>query len=238
MVVASRTESHARRLADQYDGRAVPLSEVQEAMAEVDLLVSCTGATGVVLPLAVVAAARADAERPLAVIDLALPHDVDPAVGELPGVSLFGLARLAEEVNEGEGAADVARSARSSPRRSPRSSPPAAPRTSPRPSSPSARWPPASSRARWQRLLTRLPDLDPAVRGEVEHAVRRVADKLLHTRPSGSSSSPTRPVRCPTPRRSPSCSRSIPTPSRYPHAIGTVRYVSGLMNELVEQLYR
>jgi glutamyl-tRNA reductase len=34
--------------------------------------------------------------------------------------------------------------------------------------------------AEMQRLSTRLPDLEPAVRSEVEHAVRRVADKLLH----------------------------------------------------------
>ena len=149
-------------------------------MSEVDLLVSCTGATGVVLPLAVVAAARADAERPLAVIDLALPHDVDPAVGELPGVSLFGLARLAEEVNEGEGATDVAAvreivteeiTAFLAARRSATVTPTVvALRT----------MATGIVEGEMQRLLSRLPDLDPAVRGEVEHAVRRVADKLLH----------------------------------------------------------
>ncbi len=180
VVVASRTEANARRLADQYDGRAVPLMQAQEVMSEVDLLVSCTGATGVVLPLAVVAAARADAERPLAVIDLALPHDVDPAVGELPGVSLFGLARLAEEVNQGEGATDVAAvreivtqeitaflAARSSATVTPTV---VALRT----------MATGIVDGEMQRLLSRLPDLDPDVRAEVEHAVRRVADKLLH----------------------------------------------------------
>ena len=60
------------------------------------------------LPLSVVAAARLDADRPLAVIDLALPHDVDPAVAELPGVTLLDLARLAAVVHEGDGGADVA----------------------------------------------------------------------------------------------------------------------------------
>ena len=180
VVVASRTEANARRLADQYDGRAVPLSQVREVMADVDLLISCTGATGVVLPLEVVAAARAGAERPLAVIDLALPHDVDPAVGDLPGVSLYGLARLAEEVNEGESATDVAAvreivaeelAAFLSARRSATVTPTVvALRT----------MATGIVDGEMQRLMSRLPGLDDTVRAEVEHAVRRVADKLLH----------------------------------------------------------
>ena len=180
VVVASRTEANARRLADQYDGRAVPLSALREVLADVDLLVSCTGATGVVLPLEVVAAARVGAERPLAVIDLALPHDVDPAVGELPGVSLYGLARLAEEVNEGESATDVAAvreivaqelAAFLAARRSATVTPTVvALRT----------MATGIVDGEMQRLMSRLPGLDDTVRAEVEHAVRRVADKLLH----------------------------------------------------------
>jgi glutamyl-tRNA reductase len=180
VVVASRTEANARRLAEQYDGRAVPLSQVGAAMADADLLVSCTGATGVVLPLDVVAAARAGAERPLAVIDLALPHDVDPAVGDLPGVSLYGLARLAEEVNEGDSATDVAAvreivaqelAAFLAARRSATVTPTVvALRT----------MATGIVDGEMQRLMSRLPGLDDTVRAEVEHAVRRVADKLLH----------------------------------------------------------
>ena len=180
VVVASRTDARARRLAEQYDGRAVPLTAVQEELADTDLLVSCTGATGVVLPLAVVAGAREGARRPLAVIDLALPHDVHPAVAELPGVSLFGLARLAEEVNEGEAATDV-RAVREivteeitaflAARRSATVTPTVvALRT----------MATGIVEAEMQRLVTRLPELDPDVRAEVEQAVRRVADKLLH----------------------------------------------------------
>jgi glutamyl-tRNA reductase len=143
------------------------------------VLVSCTGATGVVLPLATVAAARAGATGPLAVIDLALPHDVDPAVAELPRVTLFDLARLAEVVNRDE-AGDVQAvrdivtqeitaflAARSSATVTPTV---VALRT----------MATGIVEAEMLRLSARLPDLDPAVRDEVEHAVRRVADKLLH----------------------------------------------------------
>jgi glutamyl-tRNA reductase len=180
VVVASRTEEHARRLAEQYDGRAVPLAGAQAALADADLLVSCTGATGVVLPLSVVAGARVEAERPLAVVDLALPHDVDPAVAELPGVTLIDLARLAEVVNHSEGATDVAAvrgivaeeiiaflAARSSATVTPTVVALRSMAT-------------GIVDAEMGRLSARLPDLDPDVRSEVEHAVRRVADKLLH----------------------------------------------------------
>ena len=179
VVVASRTPTHARRLAEQYDGRSVPLTEVSTVLGSADLLVSCTGATGVVLPLAVVAAARAETAAPLAVVDLALPHDVDPAVAELPGVSLFDLARLAEVVNAEE-SSDVAAvreiveqeitaflAARTSATVTPTV---VALRT----------MATGIVEAEMDRLGTRLPDLDPLVRGEVEHTVRRVADKLLH----------------------------------------------------------
>jgi glutamyl-tRNA reductase len=180
IVVASRTEVHARRLAEQYDGRAVPLTEVQEALRDADVLVSCTGATGVVLPLAVVAGARASgASSPLAIVDLALPHDVDPAVGELPGVTLLDLVRLAEVVNRDEAgdvlavrdivAQEIAAflAARSAATVTPTV---VALRT----------MATGIVDTEMTRLAARLPELDPHVRREVEHAVRRVADKLLH----------------------------------------------------------
>jgi glutamyl-tRNA reductase len=143
-------------------------------------LVSCTGATGVVLPLAAVAAAREGVTAPLVVVDLALPHDVDPAVGELPGVTLIGLSRLAEVVNEADGAVDVSAvreivtqevTAFLAARRSATVTPTVvALRT----------MATGIVDAEVQRLTSRLPGLDPAVRDELERALQRVADKLLH----------------------------------------------------------
>ena len=49
----------------------------------------------------------ARSDRPLAVIDLALPHDVDPAVADLPGVRLITLDTLAAELSQAPGGADV-----------------------------------------------------------------------------------------------------------------------------------
>jgi len=180
IVIANRTDAHAARLAAQYGGRVVALEDLDDAVAAADVLISCTGAAGVVLPLAKVAAARSHATRPLAVLDLALPHDVDPTVAELPGVSLVDLARLAEELHEGESASDVAAvkdivaqeigaflAARHSASVTPTV---VALRT----------MATGVVEAEVDRLLLRLPDLDPQIRAEVELAIRRVADKLLH----------------------------------------------------------
>ncbi len=180
VVVASRTQARAERLAAQYGGRSVPLADVEDEIATADILVSCTGAAGVVLPLSTVAAARSNPHGRLAVIDLALPHDVDPSVADLPGVELIGLARLAEELHDSVIAADIAAvrevvtdevTAFLAARRSSEVTPTVvALRT----------MATGVVDAEMARLLSRVPELDPAVRAEVEQAVRRVADKLLH----------------------------------------------------------
>ena len=180
VVVASRTRANAERLARQYDARVVALEDVGLEISTADILVSCTGATGVVLPLSLMAEARTSPTGPLAVIDLALPHDVDPAVTALPDVELIGLARLAEELHGGEIAKDVAAVRRVvteevtsflAARRSSAVTPTVvALRT----------MATGVVDAEMARLCARLPDLDPDARSEVEHAVRRVADKLLH----------------------------------------------------------
>ena len=180
VVVASRTDARAERLAQQYGGRSVPLADVESEIGSADILVSCTGASGVVLPLSTVAAARANPQGPLAIVDLALPHDVEPSVGDLPGVELIGLARLAEELHDSVIAADIAAvrevvteevTAFLAARRSSEVTPTVvALRT----------MATGVVDAEVARLMSRVPDLDPAVRVEVEQAVRRVADKLLH----------------------------------------------------------
>jgi glutamyl-tRNA reductase len=180
VVVSSRTQERADRLAQQYGGRSVALGDLEQEIAAADILVSCTGASGVVLPLSLVAAARSNPRGSLAVIDLALPHDVDPSVADLPDVELIGLARLAEELHDSVIASDIAAvrevvteevTAFLTARRATEVTPTVvALRT----------MATGVVDAEVARLLSRVPDLDPAVRAEVEQAVRRVADKLLH----------------------------------------------------------
>jgi glutamyl-tRNA reductase len=180
VAIANRTDAHAARLAQEYGARVIALADLEAEIAAADILISCTGAAGVVLPLGQIAAARNHATEPLAVLDLALPHDVDPAVAELPGIELVGLARLAEELHEGQTGSDLAAvreivgqelSAFVAARRSASVTPTVvALRT----------MATGVVEAEVDRLLIRLPDLDPQIRAEVELAIRRVADKLLH----------------------------------------------------------
>jgi glutamyl-tRNA reductase len=179
IVVANRTPERATRLAALYDATAIPLSELSSYDGPVDVLVSCTGAAGVLIDLEAVSSRRRG-DRRLAVVDLALPRDVDPDVAELPGVRLIALDTLAADL---EGTAAVAGvegvqaivgqelAAFLAVRRSQSVTPTVvALRT----------MATGVVEAELARLLSRMPDLDVTARAEVEKTLRRVAEKLLH----------------------------------------------------------
>ena len=93
VTVANRTWARAEQLARRTGGRAVPLEGLAGALADADLLLTSTGSTAVVVTAADLGAILAPrADRPLLIVDLGMPRDVDPAVAELPGVTLLGLA--------------------------------------------------------------------------------------------------------------------------------------------------
>jgi glutamyl-tRNA reductase len=189
VVVSSRTEAHAARLAGTVGGRAAALADLPTELAAADVLVTCTGATGLVVGTDVVAGAMSGRKgRPLVVVDLALPRDVDPGVAALPGVHVVDLALL-----QGERAATPGR---------PTAGPVAADDIAAahalvetetallRAERQAAEVAPTVSALRSQaaevvdaellRLSTRLPDLDARARAEISRTVRRVVDKLLH----------------------------------------------------------
>jgi glutamyl-tRNA reductase len=90
--VANRTSERAEALAERVGGRAVPLADFLDHLPEVDVLLSSTGARSLMLEkadLAPVMATRPD--RPLLVVDIAVPRDVDVAVGEVEGVTLLDM---------------------------------------------------------------------------------------------------------------------------------------------------
>ncbi|HEX2177241.1 MAG TPA: glutamyl-tRNA reductase [Nocardioidaceae bacterium] len=178
VVVANRTPERAHRLAATTGGRGVDLTALPQELAAADLLISCTGATGMVLGPDSVGHGRG---KPLDVLDLALPHDVDPAVGDLPGVRLTGLADLARTLENSEAAVDIDSVRRivaeevaafDAARRAAQVTPTVVALRS---------LATDVVEAEMQRLTGRLPELTPAARAEVEQAVRRVADKLLHS---------------------------------------------------------
>ena len=95
LSIANRTWSTAEALAARLAGRAVPLADVPGALAEVDVLLSSTGAAAPLLEVDDVEPVLAGRDgRPLLIVDIAVPRDVDPAVGALPGVTLLDMDDL------------------------------------------------------------------------------------------------------------------------------------------------
>lgn len=94
-VVANRTFERAEQLAAQYDATAVHYDEAWTALADVDLLLCSTAAPHPVVSVEHVrdAAARRG-DRPLCILDIALPRDVEPEVGTLDNVYLYDLDDL------------------------------------------------------------------------------------------------------------------------------------------------
>jgi glutamyl-tRNA reductase len=187
IVVANRSHHHAQRLAATVSGAAAAFSRLPAEIAVADLVVSCTGAPGFVISAECVRdalGARAPA-RPVVLLDLALPRDVDPDAGRLPGVSVLGLEELRNAGSAGlpaaaahdEHVADVWRivaaefAAQASADRA----------ASVVPTVVALRAKAAGVvDAELARLAGRLDDLDARSHGEIAQSMRRVADKLLH----------------------------------------------------------
>jgi glutamyl-tRNA reductase len=183
LVIINRTHAKAEHLAAATGGRALPFGALDGALAEADLVISCTGAVGHVVGAEAARAAAASRDGAAQVyVDLALPRDVDPAAGMLPGVEVFGLAELGEAMAAaGESTphlkavqdmvvAEVA--AYLTGRRAQAVAPTVAALRS-RAADVVA--------AEMIRLEQRLPSLGDQTRAEVQLAVHRVVEKLLHT---------------------------------------------------------
>ncbi|WP_107409666.1 glutamyl-tRNA reductase, partial [Mangrovactinospora gilvigrisea] len=182
LVVANRTAEKAERLAASLDGRAIPFADAAAAMGAADLVVSCTGAIGVMIGADAVreaVAERGAAAEPLALLDLALPRDVDAAAHEVDGAAVVDLERLAG--TDGAALADDVEQVRQliadeveafgTAQRVARITPTVV----------ALRAMAADVMAtELDRLDGRLPDLGPRERAEVKQAVHRVVDKLLH----------------------------------------------------------
>jgi len=113
LTVANRTRAKAERLAAGVAGdvasAVADFADLPGAIAAADLVISCTGAANLVITRAIVQRVL-DGRRPgheIVLLDLAMPRDVDPAVGDLPGVRVIGMDEL-RGTGGGAGADDVA----------------------------------------------------------------------------------------------------------------------------------
>jgi glutamyl-tRNA reductase len=101
VLVANRSIERAQALAAEFGGRAVRLDECLQAMAEADIVVSSTGSPDTILHRAdIETVMKTRRDRPLALIDIAVPRDIDPEVQFVPGVYLYDIDDLEAIVRE------------------------------------------------------------------------------------------------------------------------------------------
>ncbi|WP_426364462.1 glutamyl-tRNA reductase [Streptomyces sp. E-08] len=188
IVIANRTLARAERLAQILGepggtgvaARAVEMVAVGDELTRADVVVSCTGATGLVLTGEAVEDAARGRRAPLFLLDLAMPRDIDAAAHRIPGVRLVDIESLAEASADAPMAADVDQvrgivsdevAAFGAAQRAAHITPTVV----------ALRTMAAEVVAgEVARLEGRLPDLDDKQRAEITQTVRRVVDKLLH----------------------------------------------------------
>jgi len=102
ITIANRTLSRAQTLADAVDGKAIELADIPAALGNADIIISSTGAP---LPIlgkgAIEAAMPARRYRPLLIVDIAVPRDVEPQVADIDSVYLYTVDDLNNVVDEG-----------------------------------------------------------------------------------------------------------------------------------------
>jgi glutamyl-tRNA reductase len=95
ILVTNRTQERARRMADEFQGRVIPFEKLYEAASEADIVISSTGA-----PHPIFRREHGQAflhrrrNRPMFFIDIAVPRDVDPAMGKLEGIFVYDIDDL------------------------------------------------------------------------------------------------------------------------------------------------
>ena len=183
VVVANRTWETAKTLAANVGGRAVRLADLAAELVTADVLLTSTGARTIMLEFADLASAMGHRSgRPLLIVDIAMPRDVDPSAGDLDGVTLLDMDDLRRFVDVGvQGRQHEARRAGDivedelTRYRSTTSAREAAPLvTALRERAEEVRT------GELERLKARLADLDDRERDAVEALTKGIVAKLLH----------------------------------------------------------
>ena len=183
IIVANRSDERAGDLARRCSGCAVAWEDLERALSRADLVVATTAATEPIVTVEKFAAIQsARGRRPLFILDLAVPRDFDPAVGELEGVYLYSVDDLKAACEEN--------------RRRRKKELPAAQRIIARETDQfiaeqhhRATGPVIQQlRKGWhkpkddelRRLLNKMPDLSPEHQDEIRQSFDRLINKLLH----------------------------------------------------------
>jgi glutamyl-tRNA reductase len=109
MVIANRTLGRAQTLAAELKAHAVGLEELDKELAQADIVITCTASpVPLITKSATQAAIRSRRRRPIFMVDLAVPRDIDPAVADLEDVYLFSIDDLQQLVDENRQQREVA----------------------------------------------------------------------------------------------------------------------------------
>jgi len=183
IIVINRHFERAQELAARWEGEARPWDELWKTLREADVVVSTTGSSEpIVKRESVLPVIASRPERPLFVLDLALPRDFEPSIGDLPGVYLYCLDDLQEVCQKNREARDrelphaytivdqeVAALMSTLYRRA---ATPVIQRLR-------AEWD-AVKEEELRRLWQKYPNLDPQLKAEIEKSFDRLVAKLLH----------------------------------------------------------
>ena len=102
IVIANRTIERGAALAERFGGTAIRLDEIAERLAQFDIVVSCTASRLPILGLGMVERAiKARRHRPMFMVDLAVPRDIEIEVGDMDDVFLYTVDDLANVVESG-----------------------------------------------------------------------------------------------------------------------------------------
>lgn len=103
IIVANRTVERAQLLAEQFDGEAIALADMPSRLVDADIIISSTASQ---LPIlgkgAVESALKARKHRPIFMVDIAVPRDIEPEVGDLRDVYLYTVDDLHDVIQEGQ----------------------------------------------------------------------------------------------------------------------------------------
>ncbi|MET3183099.1 UNVERIFIED_ORG: glutamyl-tRNA reductase [Variovorax guangxiensis] len=103
IAIANRTLERGEKLASRFGGEAMRLADLPARLAEFDIIVSCTASTLPIIGLgAVERALKARKHRPMFMVDLAVPRDIEPEVKALEDIYLYTVDDLAQVVQQGQ----------------------------------------------------------------------------------------------------------------------------------------
>jgi glutamyl-tRNA reductase len=101
ILVVNRTLERARALADRWDAQAATFERLTEALRLADILIASTGAPHLILTEDMLRQAMTSRpRRPLALIDIAVPRDIDPAAAAIPNIKLYDLDHLHAQLED------------------------------------------------------------------------------------------------------------------------------------------